>query len=117
MIPHPEQFWPILLADYDVDGFEVWNPQSRTFTEFLISAVEKINRRRVGVEKRIMVSMGDDTHMGEKVRPASIQVKSKAGREIGVQPAWDDLAIRKKLIVSNMDRADVIEEYRARLHA
>ena len=116
VIPHPEQFWPILLADYDVDGFEVWNPQSRTFTEFLISAVEKINRRRGSAERRIMIFMGDDTHVGEKVRPPSIQVKSKAGREIGVQPAWDDLAIRKKLIISNMDRPDVIGEYRNRLN-
>jgi len=31
IIPHPEQFWPILLADYDVDGYEVWNP-SRSAT-------------------------------------------------------------------------------------
>ena len=28
VIPHPEQFWPILLKEYDVDGIEVWNPQS-----------------------------------------------------------------------------------------
>jgi hypothetical protein len=40
---------------------------------------------------------------------------AKARREIGLQPAWDDLAIGKKLIVADMDRARVIEEYAARL--
>jgi hypothetical protein len=32
VIPHPEQFWPILLADYDVDASS-WNPQSQEYTE------------------------------------------------------------------------------------
>ena len=44
VIPHPEQFWPILLADYDVDGIEVWNPQSQQYTEFLINVVNRRNR-------------------------------------------------------------------------
>jgi len=113
VIPHPEQFWPILLADYDVNGLEVWNPQSHTLTDFLISVVERTNLKHPPG----LIFMGDDTHMGEKVRPPALQVKSKAGREIGVQPAWDDLNIRKHLIIANMDRADVIDEYRERLHA
>jgi hypothetical protein len=41
IIPHPEQFWPVLLADYDVDGYEVWNPQSREFTDFLVKVLLK----------------------------------------------------------------------------
>jgi len=113
VIPHPEQFWPILLADYDVDGYEVWNPQSQRYTEFLISVLYEKNRRRGNFERRMLVFMGDDTHMGEKTLPVSDPAKAK--REIGLQPAWDDLAIGKKLIVADMDRARVIEEYSARL--
>jgi hypothetical protein len=61
----------------------------------------------------MLVFMGDDTHMGEKTLP--LQNGTKARREIGLQPAWDDLAIGKKLIIADMDRARVIEEYSARL--
>jgi hypothetical protein len=46
VIPHPEQFWPILLKEYDVDGIEVWNPQSRRYTEFLISVLNRRNQKR-----------------------------------------------------------------------
>jgi len=115
VIPHPEQFWPILLADYDVDGYEVWNPQSQRYTEFLISVLCEKNRRRGNAERRMLVFMGDDTHMGEKTLPARFTNGTKARREIGLQPAWDDLSIGKKLIVADMDRARVIEEYSARL--
>ena len=115
VIPHPEQFWPILLANYDVDGYEVWNPQSQRYTEFLISVLYEKNRRRGNGERRMLVFMGDDTHMGEKTLAVSNGDSSKARREIGLQPAWDDLVIGKKLIVADMDRARVIEEYSARL--
>lgn len=116
VIPHPEQFWPILLASYDVDGYEVWNPQSQRYTEFLISVLYEKNRRRGNGERRMLVFMGDDTHMGEKTLPVSGGTDpAKARREIGLQPAWDDLSIGKKLIVADMDRARVIEEYSARL--
>jgi len=47
VIPHPEQFWPILLRDYDVDGIEVWNPQSQEYTEFLISVVSDAAGHRI----------------------------------------------------------------------
>ncbi len=116
VIPHPEQFWPILLADYDVDGYEVWNPQSQRYTEFLISVLYEKNRRRADGERRMLVFMGDDTHMGEKTLPPRVGTDpAKAGREIGLQPAWDDMAIGKKLIMADMDRPRVIEEYAARL--
>ncbi|HWR03014.1 MAG TPA: hypothetical protein VN419_03245 [Humidesulfovibrio sp.] len=115
VIPHPEQFWPILLAGYDVDGYEVWNPQSQRYTEFLISVLYENNRRRGNGERRMLVFMGDDTHMGEKTLPVSGGDSSKARREIGLQPAWDDLSIGKKLIVADMDRVRIIEEYGARL--
>lgn len=114
VIPHPEQFWPILLADYDVDGYEVWNPQSRRYTEFLIDTLARKNRKGWN-ERRQLVFMGDDTHMGEKTLPPACAEPGKARREIGLQPAWDDIAIGKKLIVAEMDRVRVIEEYTARL--
>ncbi len=116
VIPHPEQFWPILMADYDVDGYEVWNPQSQRYTEFLIDTLARKNRKGWN-DRRQLVFMGDDTHMGEKTLPASCSEPGKARREIGLQPAWDDLAIGKKLIVADMDRVRVIEEYTARLDA
>ena len=55
VIPHPEQFWPIMLADYDVDGLEVWNPQSFAFTEFLISVVHSANSRP-GLKRRTWIA-------------------------------------------------------------
>ncbi len=115
VIPHPEQFWPILLADYDVDGYEVWNPQSREYTDFLISVLNRKNREAGPSKKRLLVFMGDDTHMSEKTRPPHERDHLKVSREIGVQPPWSDLAIRKKLVVAHMDKHDVLEEYKARL--
>jgi hypothetical protein len=115
VIPHPEQFWPILLADYDVDGYEVWNPQSRQYTEFLINVVNRDNRTLARKGRPILVFMGDDTHLGEKARPEHLQNREKAAREVGLQPAWDDLDIKKSLIVANVDRRKVIQEYKARL--
>ena len=115
VIPHPEQFWPILLADYDVDGYEVWNPQSRRYTEFLISVMNRKNRQTDRRHRKLLLFMGDDTHMSEKVRDPDKQDREKSSREIGVQPAWDDMYIRKALIVADMNRRQVIEEYRTRL--
>lgn len=115
IIPHPEQFWPILLADYDVDGYEVWNPQSQRYTDFLIAAVGRANACAGPSTRRKLVFMGDDTHMGEKVKELTQQSLEKANREIGCQPAWDDLEISKRLILSGMSREIVIREYRDRL--
>ncbi|MDY6906568.1 MAG: hypothetical protein SWH61_18010 [Thermodesulfobacteriota bacterium] len=115
VIPHPEQFWPVLLADYDIDGIEVWNPQSQQYTEFLIEVIDKMNNR-IGMSQRpILVFMGDDTHMGEKVKDPAVQDSKKAGREIGLQPAWTDYRINKKLIITKMHKDGVIAEYKARL--
>lgn len=115
VIPHPEQFWPVLLDDVDIDGIEVWNPQSFEYTEFLIDVVARLNRERGRSDRPILVTMGDDCHMGEKVKDPRHQDVIKASREIGVQPPWDDLNIRKSLIVSRADRSNLIREYRARL--
>ncbi len=115
VIPHPEQFWPILLADYDVDGIEVWNPQSRKYTDFLISVIVRKNGEMGKSEKKLLVFMGDDTHMGEKIKDPAIQDQEKAAREIGLQPPWDDLAIKKGLILAGMSLSEVMAEYRSRL--
>ena len=115
IIPHPEQFWPILLADYDVDGIEIWNPQSRKYTEFLISVINSKNSSVKNRDNRLLIFMGDDTHMGEKVKDPLSWNAEKASREIGVQPGWDDLFIRKKLIKAGMEISDVMAEYRQRL--
>lgn len=115
LIPHPEQFWPILLADYDVDGYEVWNPQSREYTDFLIQVVNRQNRSRARDQRPLLITMGDDCHMGEKVKDRRFWDSEKAHREIGVQPAWDDLAICKTLASANVTRGGVMREYRSRL--
>jgi hypothetical protein len=115
VIPHPEQFWPVLLDDIDIDGIEVWNPQSFEYTAFLIDVVNRKNASRPRTDRPILITMGDDCHMGEKVKDPRVQAPDKAGREIGVQPPWEDLNIRKNLIVAKADRINLIREYRARL--
>lgn len=114
VIPHPEQFWPILLAEYDVDGWEVWNPQSRKYTDFLVTALDEKNRCRAGGREPLLVFMGDDTHFGEKVKDPAHQKAEKAAREVGVQ-VWEDMNLSKRLIVANMSRRRVMREYRDRL--
>jgi hypothetical protein len=115
VIPHPEQFWPILLADYDVDGYEVWNPQSREYTDFLIGALTRKNSRRSKGDRELLIFMGDDCHMSVKIKDPDNVEPAKLAREIGLQPAWDELSIRKSLSLSNSSRAQVIEDYRERL--
>ena len=115
IIPHPEQFWPVLLAGYDVDGVEVWNPQSHRYTDFLISVIQGMNEKQGGSGRKLLILMGDDTHFGEKIKDSDTQDPTKAQREIGVQPPWDDLDIGKQLIKGNVSRKRVIEEYKTRL--
>ena len=115
VIPHPEEFWPILLADYDIDGIETWNPQSQRYTKFLISVVNEQNRKRSASRPKQLIFMGDDCHMGEKTKPKALQDPTKIMREIGYQPAWDDLNIRKALVVHGISRRSVIREYKERL--
>lgn len=115
VIPHPEQFWPILLRNYDVDGIEVWNPQSQQYTEFLINVVLDQNRRGYHKDRPMLIFMGDDCHMSEKLKRPEEQDQEKVSREIGLQPAWDDLGIAKGLIMSGVSRKTVMDEYRSRL--
>ncbi|WP_028574575.1 hypothetical protein [Desulfonatronovibrio hydrogenovorans] len=115
IVPHPEQFWPILLCEYDIDGYEVWNPQSQEYTEFLVNVINRQNRARGTGRKRLLLFMGDDTHLSEKIKDSISIEASKYYRDIGVQPAWDDLSIRKSLIIGNFSREKMIEEYKSRL--
>ncbi len=115
VVPHPEQFWPVLLADYDIDGIEVWNPQSREFTEFLIQVVIRKNGGRRIAGKPILVMMGDDCHLSEKLLAPEAQRQDRVSREVGYQPAWHEISIRKSLKMGNFDRKCIIEEYRNRL--
>ncbi|MFH1061223.1 MAG: hypothetical protein V1797_21370 [Pseudomonadota bacterium] len=115
VIPHPEQFWPILLADYDVDGYEVWNPQSREYTEFLIKVVNRENKSLRADRRKLLICMGDDTHMSEKAKDPALQDRAKASREVGLQPVWDEVAIRKSLMLAGVERHRIIAEYKARL--
>ncbi len=117
VIPHPEQFWPILLADYDVDGYEVWNPNSHRYTNFLISAVRNQNKNRPE-GKEILIFMGDDTHFSAKISPEGIAEKNKDAksmREIGLQTAWEDINIRKNLLRFGSTKARLIDDYISRI--
>jgi hypothetical protein len=60
--------------------------------------------------------MGDDCHMGEKVKDPAFQDKAKAAREIGYQPAWEEQRIKKALHAGQADRKTLMREYRERLH-
>ena len=115
VVPHPEQFWPILLAEYDVDGYEVWNPQSREYTEFLINIVNRQNKMKKTSERKLLVFMGDDTHMSEKIKDFRMQDIDKVKREVGLQPTWDDFKIQKSLSNADMTRLKIIDEYITRL--
>ena len=116
VVPHPEQFWPILLCDYDVDGYEVWNPQSQEYTEFLVNVISRQNISRSSRKRKLLLFMGDDTHMSEKVKDPTRIEAAKYYREIGVQPAWEDLSVRRSLIVGDFSREKMIEDYRERLN-
>lgn len=115
VIPHPEQFWPVLLCDYDVDGIEVWNPQSREYTEFLIQVILRKNRSEQYRHRPLLIMTGDDTHLGEKLLPPEYQHPEKTKREVGYQPVWDEAPIRKTLSLGGVTKERVIQEYRSRL--
>ena len=115
IVPHPEQFWPVLLADYDIDGYEVWNPQSREFTEFLINVINKKNSLGKKSDRPLLITMGDDTHLGEKIRPLEEQDQDKASREIGYQPAWQEAEVKKSLVLGGFSLKKIIMEYKSRI--
>lgn len=115
-IPHPEQFWPILLANYDVDGVEVWNPQSKRHTDFLIATIAETNRRRAksGRRKPIIVTTGDDCHVGEMVQQLVID-HQRPIRELGVQGAWSDVDTMAAMREAGLSRQSIMCAVRERL--
>jgi hypothetical protein len=74
-----------------------------------------MNGNKKSSKRPLLIFMGDDTHMGEKIRNASVIDRDKASREIGMQPAWDDPDIMAALKTVKASRERVIDEYRQRL--
>lgn len=114
VIPHPPQFWPALLADYDIDGWEVWNPSTPRHTVFLAEALNRANESR-GKRRRLLAFMGDDTHMSAKFRLHLSAEKDSADREIGFQPPWEDPKVAEVLRDGGQSLANTINEYRSRM--
>ncbi|MDR1165136.1 MAG: hypothetical protein LBO66_04545 [Deltaproteobacteria bacterium] len=111
VIPHPPLFWPALLDDLDVDGWEVWNPSTPNHTLFLIGCLA----RKPQGAKRLLAFMGDDTHMSSKIRASMAYDKGGPPREIGFQPPWRDPAVAQALKDAGQSRERTLAEYRARL--
>jgi hypothetical protein len=109
VIPHPPFFWPVLLDDLDVDGWEVWNPSSPNHAEFLTRALARANEARRG--RRLLAFMGDDTHLSAKYRPDG----ERDGREIGFQDPWFDPDLARLLAETGHSLAGTLADYRARL--
>ncbi|MDR2141086.1 MAG: hypothetical protein LBR11_04735 [Deltaproteobacteria bacterium] len=112
VIPHPPLFWPILMDDLDVDGWEVWNPSTPNHTIFLIDTLA----RQKKTKRPLLAFMGDDTHMSSKIRPdQKSEEKNNFDREIGFQSPWRDPQVAKALARAGQSREKTMDEYRARL--
>ncbi|MDR2460464.1 MAG: hypothetical protein LBE38_06755 [Deltaproteobacteria bacterium] len=111
VIPHPPQFWPVLLDDLDVDGWEVWNPSTPKHTIFLIQCL----KRRGKIKRPLLAFMGDDTHMSSKIRPDMVSDKDGAKREIGFQPPWKHQEVQAALKDAGQGRDRTMDEYLARI--
>jgi hypothetical protein len=113
VIPHPPFFWPVLLDDLDVDGWEIWNSSSPRHAEFLARALARANEARGSRRRRLLAFMGDDTHLSSKYRPAP--GGGKDGREIGFQDPWLEPDLSRLLAETGQSLAGTLTEYRARL--
>ena len=111
VLPHPPLFWPALLDDLDVDGWEVWNPSTPKHTLFLFDCLARAGRRR----RPLLAFMGDDTHMSSKIRPDVMEDQSYREREIGFQPPWDSPPVADALRALGQGRERTMDEYRARI--
>ena len=113
-IPHPPAFWPVLLSDLDVDGWEIWNPSTPRHTLFLLDVLNRANEGRGG-RPRLLAFMGDDTHMSAKFRRNLSDEKDSLNREIGFQDPWTDRAVAEALSRSGQGLGRTLREYRERL--
>ena len=111
VIPHPPQFWPALLDNLDIDGWEVWNPSTPKHTLFLIDVLSRTKGRK----RPLLAFMGDDTHMSSKIRPDVMEDKSYREREIGFQPPWKDPEVAAALKELGQSRERTMDEYRSRI--
>ena len=111
VIPHPPLFWPALLDDLDIDGWEVWNSSTPKHTLFLIDCLGRARGRK----RPLLAFMGDDTHMSSKIRPDSQEDKSYREREIGFQPPWADPKAVEALKAIGQSRERTMDEYRSRI--
>ncbi|MDR3153425.1 MAG: hypothetical protein LBW85_03930 [Deltaproteobacteria bacterium] len=111
VIPHPPRFWPALLEDLDVDGWEVWNPSTPDHAVFLVECLS----RRGGAKRPLLAFMGDDTHMSSKIRLHMVSDKGGGDREIGFQPPWRDPAVTAALKAAGQSRLRTLDEYLERL--
>ena len=114
VIPHPPQFWPILLSDLDVDGWEIWNPSTPDHTLFLLAALGRANESRGG-RRELLAFMGDDTHMSAKFRRNRNDATGSAQREIGFQDPWSDPLVKAELSHIRQSLSKTLCEYRQRL--
>ncbi|MDR0621797.1 MAG: hypothetical protein LBJ61_07965 [Deltaproteobacteria bacterium] len=112
VIPHPPQFWPALLDDLDVDGWEVWNPSTPNHAVFL---TESLSRAKGRTKRPLLAFMGDDTHMSSKIRANVTEDKNGRGREIGFQPPWWEARVAEALAKAGQCRERTMDEYRARM--
>ncbi|MDR2198881.1 MAG: hypothetical protein LBR53_05405 [Deltaproteobacteria bacterium] len=111
IVPHPPRFWPVLLDDLDVDGWEVWNSSSPDHLPFLIDCLE----RRKRIKRELLAFMGDDTHMSSKIRPNRPTGKENPSAEIGFQPPWKDERVKARLKSAGQSRERTINEYLERI--
>lgn len=114
IIPHPPLFWPILLSDLDIDGWEIWNPSTPDHTLFLLAALNRANESRQR-GRELLPFMGDDTHMSAKFRRNGSNTPGAAQREIGFQDPWNDARVKAKLSNSRQSLSKTLSEYRQRL--
>jgi hypothetical protein len=110
VIPHPPRFWPALLDDLDVDGWEVWNSSTPDHAPFLIDCLA----RKAGARRPLLAFMGDDTHMSSKIRPEAPAKKGSDKTEIGFQP-WDDPLLREAMRAKGQSRERTYSEYLSRI--
>lgn len=117
VVPHPEEFWPILGIRYPVDGYEIWNPRSREFTESLLSFLADRNAERKS-GRPLLPFMGDDCHLGELLANDGSSTRRERYGELGVQAGWREEGIERTLLQKGgFSKETVMEEYRERITA
>lgn len=109
-VPHPEQFWPILLTKYKFDGIEFWNPSSASYSELILDRIIRLNKYK---KEAVIPLVGDDTHFNKLVEEVS---KNRIpSRDLGYQPIWKSKIIQQILKRNSLCKQKIIDLYRERL--